>query len=154
MSERAREREKCIKRKEIWDHADFSPPSFTFLTLFLFFPRPFSQFSLYSMSPFCTHLHSHLHYIYNTFSHLLIYIMTSLHCWNQFTWKKKKKYEKEFIIRTNTQAPSTLISIYRASSNNINTNDNSIMNATFSLSSIFFIRRAAQKPNTHTSTHT
>lgn len=60
------------------------------------------------------------------------------------------KNEKEFVIRTNTQAPSTLISIYRASSNNNNTNVNGFA---FSLSSILFFHSSGGTKTNRVHTH-
>lgn len=89
-----------------------------------------------------------LHFAYSTY-----YITCWYTLWhrcidetNLFRRKEKEKcvWKGICIIRANTQTPSTLISIYRASHSSYNSNTN----VTFSLSSIF-IRRAVQ-----TCTHT
>lgn len=124
------------------------PPSFTFpILIHILFVRNSLSFSCYfffarfvSTSPFCIRV---LHY-----TRIYICRYTLWHrCIDETNSFRRKGI---CIIRTNTQAPSTLVSIYRASCETAaaaTKNRN-----TFSLSSIF-IRRAAQNQHTLTNTH-
>lgn len=126
---------------------------FSFWFFFCFFYFAFFP----SLSFFFRRLH---------FAYILINITYIIHiCWytlwhrcideTNLLRRKNNLYEKEFVIRTNTQAQSTLISIYRASTNNNNNNShNSNTNVTFSFVVNFHPSGGTKTKYTHTHTNT